>query len=339
MVVRKAQSSATIEKKKKIIKKVAVAISSENKEVVSCYCRRCMETYPISHFYSATDMVLDKNSLMSVCKDCISEIYVRLFQSENGLEKAMLRLCRMLNWSYNEQTLDSTKKQLETQQKTPDDTSVPGIYKARMITSAKKGIKRGGGQDAVDLTFYEPTSSIEISDPLLDGDDSSDTLREKWGDGMSYSDYVFLEKKLSEWKRDYSCQNKAELFLMKELSFKELELQKARIEGKGVDSILKSMDILLKSSALTPAQNNAAASGKTVDTWSMLIKQIEQTQPAEFYKDKALFKDYDKIGVYISNYIKRPIMNFIGAGKSFELVNDDDENIIEVVETTSSEES
>jgi len=139
----KKESDVTI-KRKKLIKKRATDSSEEknSKPVTRCYCRKCMTTKSINNFLSATDTFIDKNEFMSVCKSCVSEIYIRLFQSETNMENAMLRLCRMLNWAYLPEAIEATKKHLETQGKTPDDPSVPGIYKMKIVSVSRKSVKK-----------------------------------------------------------------------------------------------------------------------------------------------------------------------------------------------------
>jgi hypothetical protein len=137
---------------------------------------------------------------------------------------------------------------------------------------------------------------------------------------------------LADWKRSYSCQNKAEEFFMKQICLKSLELEKVRTEGKNPDSILKGMQDLLKNAALTPAQQTASSSGKGMETWGMFIKTIEETTPAEFYKDKQRFADFDNIGSYIQKYVVRPLKNFVTGSRDFNIVDSEMENIDEYLE-------
>ena len=45
------------------------------------------------------------------------------------------------------------------------------------------------------------------------------------------------------------------------------------------------------------------------------IEEIEKYTPAEYYKDKKLFKDTDEIGNYWERFIKRPLKNLILGSK------------------------
>ncbi len=312
-------------------------INKNGQIIESVYCRKCCETKKPSEFYSAVDNFLDANGYFSLCKSCIGKIYVNFYKSESNLEKAIYKLCKTINLKYDVSAVDALRSQYNAKGKEFGDESDVGIYKARLVS-----VQRSFGEkaDNLDLTFQYETQIINtetINDEDFDGQGYD--MKIKWGADLSADDYIFLEEKLYEWKADYSCQNKAELFLMKELCFKELELKNARVGGlTNVDSILKSMDNLLKSAALTPAQSTAS-SGGAKDTWGLMMKQIETTRPAEFYgtEDKKLFKDFDNLGAYITNYIKRPMLNFWGASKSFELVGEDES--FELIDNTIEEAS
>jgi hypothetical protein len=308
----KSQRIARLEKPKKI--------SKTGVELTELYCRKCMQLKKPEKFYESFDRYLDSNGMMSVCKDCIGDIYIRIFQTEHTMERALLRLCRMLNVRYSLDAVAATQKHFRNANKTPDEPTAFGVYKVKLIATQKTEV---GKREAEDYTFVEPGVGIAITNPLDDSETNRD-LKKYWGIGVgNYDDYVFLEEKLSEWKQSYSCANKSEEFFLKEICYKELELQRARIEQKPVDGILKSMNDLLKNAALTPAQTSAINSGKVHDAWGTLIRQIEETTPAEFYKDKKLFRDFDGIGTYIKNYIVRSLKNFVLGSKDFNIVEED----------------
>lgn len=300
----------------------------EKPEVTDCYCRRCMETKKVVEFYRATDTILDKNGSMSVCKDCVSDLYVRYFVIEKSVDKAMLRLCRLINWRYDEDSISSTEKQSANAEKTPDDRSIPGIYRTKI--SLKSKLEQSGSFFATkgnddNLTFREPINrQIEEVDEDAFGEETPN-LKVFWGESFSYQDYVFLEAELALWKGSHKADTYAEISLLKELCYKELEIRKARIEGKTTSSLVKEKQDLMKTASVDPAKANMASSGKSLDTFSAFIKTIEETEPAEYYKDKALFKDFDNINFYFEKYVRRPLKNFVTGSRDFNVDADTDD--------------
>ena len=45
------------------------------------------------------------------------------------------------------------------------------------------------------------------------------------------------------------------------------------------------------------------------ETFCMTLGFISEYTPEEFYKDKALYEDYDQLGEYIERHITRPMIN------------------------------
>jgi hypothetical protein len=316
----------------KVLKRIkSLTRTVENTQVG--YCRKCTKTKPADDFYLATDRFLDTNGLMSICKECVSDMYVMYYNSEHSLDRAIYKTCRALNVVYDTAAVGATVTSLTNREKLEDDRKTFGIYKTK-LASSMRGLKSSDPL-ATDFTFKYENSSIPEYSEDQHNFDGAEGVVEYWGDGFSTEDYRFLEKELASWKNSYSCQNKAEEFFMKQISIKALEIEKARKEEHSVDAFLKSMQELLKNAALTPAQQTAASSGKGTETWGAFIKNIEDTTPAEFYKDKELFKDFDGIQEYIKKYITRPLKNFITGSRDFNITEDDnteyDEIPVEVV--------
>ena len=285
--------------------------------VLGCFCRICMQTKRPNMFLDATDTVLDKNGKMSVCTDCINQLFTQYFASEQDLSKTLLKMCRLLNVVYLDSAVQATISHFsKVFEKKGEMSNVFGIYKSKVSSMAALN------QTGV-LTFSEP--QVYVSDNPMEDDDFEEAhdVKEFWGSKLNAEDYEFLESKLAKWKKSFSCSNASEEFHLREACFKELDLKKARdLDGNTgkIDAILKSMDTLLKSGALTPAQANA--SGKSADTIGTILKRIEMTGPAEYYKDQKLFKDYDNLLPYIVNYIKRPIINLFTGNKNYQLMDE-----------------
>jgi hypothetical protein len=281
-----------------------------------------LEKPPID-FFDATDTFLDRSGKMSVCKDCINEAYERIFANEQSMEQTVLRLCRILNVRYDPAAIDAAKKHLTTfEEKGTESKSVFGIYKNKLL-SVQVGSKLSEKNWDIDLTFSEPNK--DILEELPSGSiDNQEYFEESWGKLLKEEDYEFLEQRYGRWTHGREPDSYEEEILLRELCHKENEIRKARLESRGVDNLVKSLQELMKNSALTPALQKAASSGKVMDTIGMKIKMIETEEPAEHYKDRNLFKDFFNIGKYFLNYVTRPIENFFSGNKNFEITEDND---------------
>lgn len=291
----------------------------DGNRIDKCYCRRCQRQMVPSKFLEATDTLLDRNGKMSVCSECIDDLFDKIFSVENDLSKTILRLCRMLNVVYLDTAVQSTISHASTMyNKNGKMPPVFGYYKAKVTSMAalnSTGI----------LTFSEP--GIAISDTPLNPDDvegGHDAIA-FWGDGLSLEDYTFLEREFADWKKTHKSDTKAEITLLKEICFVQLDIRKKRtVNGTtGVGAELKLLQDLMKTASVDPAKASMANTGKSQDTFSSFIKTIEETEPADYYKDKELFKDFDNIEWYFDKYVRRPLKNFVMNSRDFNVSEDD----------------
>ena len=93
--------------------------------------------------------------------------------------------------------------------------------------------------------------------------------------------------------------------------------------------MVKELQDLMKTASLDPAKASAINSGKSQDTFGGIVKLIEEAEPAEHYKDKELFKDYDNIVLYFYNYVTRPLKNFITGSRDFSLAEKEEKDTFE----------
>ena len=291
-------------------------------EISEAYCRRCMKQKRADQFFSAVDLTLDKNGLMSVCKDCINEMFAQFLPAEGSIQKAVLRLCRMLNLKYSEEAIAAAVTQIENARaEGKPEPQFFGVYKARLLLF----FRTGRDDVSPDLTYSEVTQ-INISGQEFVGDGMvSQDVIDFWGTGYKIEDYRWLEYQLNDWKKTHKCDTKAEETLLREIVFKQWDIEKDRKSGTTVGSKVKELQDLMKTANLDPAKANAlSGAGRGVETFGDFIRVIEEVEPAEYYEDRELFKDFDNIGKYFEKYVTRAIKNFIVGSRDFNIDHESD---------------
>ncbi|MFW5890978.1 MAG: hypothetical protein ACOCUI_02065, partial [bacterium] len=145
-----------------------------------------------------------------------------------------------------------------------------------------------------------------------------------WGDGFEDYDYLYLENELKQWQKTHKHDNYAEITLLREICLTSLEIRKKRERKESVKNETKALQDLMKTASIDPAKANAADNGKSLDSYGTWLKEIEESEPAEFFEDKKLFKDYDKIKEYTDKYIFRPLKNLLTGSRDFNIEDGDD---------------
>ena len=303
----------------------------ETEDKKKCYCRRCMEFKPGKHFYRAVDFFLDKNMLMSICKECIDGIYTSFFAVERTMEKTILRMCKVLNVRYDESAIESTKRHMQTYEERGTELgNIFGIYKSKL--GAQQATQIGSRDTDEDLTYVEPSLKVIQSIPTEDIPDIK-YYEDTWGktDKLNIDDYEYLETEFSRWKQTTKCDTQSEIVLVREICHVQNEIRKARIEGSSTGNLVKQLQEIMKNSALTPALQNAVDSNKFADAFGMWIKDIENLTPAEWWNDQTKFHDMDGIEEDKED-ILRSIRNFITGSRDFNTVELESIGIAEEIE-------
>lgn len=284
------------------------------------YCRKCMKVKGRkSNFLKTTTPDLDSTNCLSVCTSCVNEMYGKILLSENGnIQKTVLKLCRMLNVRYEESAIESALKHIESSKSNPE--KLFGLYRAKLLVIFRTGVN----DTNVDLTYqYSNDISIPADESKFQIEEykNMDELRKFWGKGFEAEEIMILEEKFAEYSQTNSIDTHPERVLLKYICLKEYEIDKA-LAGGGKSStatLTKEYQDLLKSANISPSSPSSVSVGKAQETWGMFIKTIEETEPAEYFKNEGLFKDYDNVEKIWNRYIVRSIKNFITGSRDFNV--------------------
>jgi len=274
------------------------SVPESAKYLTSCYCRKCMQNRRSADFYDAADKLLDSNSKMSICRYCINDVFESYFVKDNNLNNAIYQTCKIINVRYDANAVETTQKHLDSvNSKGKAINQVFGVYLSKLKLSNFGQIDI----ENVDFTFSEPIRyDAPGIDPEIYGDDTVEELEKFWGKGFTPDQYQFLENKMDEYKKTHRSDTAAEVSLLRQICFTELDIREARNPdgGGSVGNHIKLLQDLMKTANIDPVKAAVANSGKSQDTFSSFVKIIEENEPADYYKDKELFKDFDNVSFY-----------------------------------------
>ncbi len=288
------------------------------------YCRKCQRTIALYNFYEATNLNLDTNGYMSICKKCCNELYQTYFAIYNNVEMALDYTCRDLDVRFSKNALSQTQTHMDSlinKGKDPVDITdkIFGYYKSKLSSTAMRNM----GMES--LRYKDSDSFIENLDDDAEQErkqkiyDRDEELIQFWGMGFSLDEYEFLEAELANWKQTHKCDNQAEITLLKEICIKILTIRNKRALEENVSADVKELQDLFKTASVDPAKANVASAGKLQDTWGVWVKDIEKLRPAEWHEQQEKYQDMDGFVSYIKDYIVRPISNFITGNRDFQI--------------------
>lgn len=288
-------------------KSTNVKKQSQQLPSVNVVCLYCGKTGKETKFYKSRNPKYQFLGRIPWCFTCIKEKYDELYKKYEDSKKAMYELCRYIDIPFVLNIYESAKTRWQK-----DGVE---LFQGYITYYSSVGWKKAG------TTFMDSDKieNLDNIDTAYTNEDIDKDLVFKWGEGFSVSDYAYLENELAECEKTLKCDTWAENTLLREICIKKLEVRNRRKQGSETKDVLKELQDLMKTCAIDPAKTAMANSGKSLDTFGEWIKDIEQTTPAEWFKDKEKYKDMDGLDDYIKKYITRPIKNFITGSKDFNV--------------------
>ena len=276
------------------------------------YCVGCGRVHHKNNFYMSQNK-FHANGMLPYCKKVIKDYS---YKGDNKVDvKSFQSILMQMNVPFLNDTYESAMK-------SKGDTI--GHY-FRMFNSLPQNEGKSWEDSEFEDKKYEGVNVEDQEDGDIIFYDESGNIKPKkeieifWGRGFEQEDYLFLEIEMRNWKKTHKCDNQAETTLLKEICIKILEIRRAREQSKSVSKQQKELQDLMKTASVDPAKANVADSGKALDAYGLWIKDIEREEPAEYFADKELFKDFDGIKKYVDNYIYRPLRNLLTGSRDFDI--------------------
>lgn len=230
-------------------------------------CPCCGEIKKINskNFYKSYSFIYknNKENRMSLCKDCLLDLAEKFKLKFNSETRGLYEICKLLDVYYEKLLFDSAYKQAEKQNSNPYQ-----IYFQKVLSMPQYKDKIFLDSEMFDMELDSEEISIEIGRDVVDF----------WGNGLSQIDYDFLEKEYTNLLTRYECDSYAQEVLFQEIANQRLDIKKKRANGSSVDKEIKTLQDLLGSANIKPAQENASMSSEQV-TFGTLVKKYENEKP------------------------------------------------------------
>lgn len=288
-------------------------------KIVEYRCNLCglKEEEPYS-FYRSYSKLYGNNGYMPVCKDCFAEVYNRYLVAYHDIDMAVKRICMAYDLYYSQSVLDACKKATlgtppighyvrklnltHCKGKTFDSTLDEGF------SFTENGDKKNQQEEAENEIKEEQERSESKrtrGDPTIPR-----SLIERWGTGFSKDEYNLLETHYNYLKKaNPNCDENQEIFII-DLCYIKMQQMDA-MHSHATDDFNKLSDSYRKT--FTQAGLKTVRESGVDDEFSLGVtaQMIEQYTPAEYYKDKKRYKDFDGLDDYISRIITRPLKNLM----------------------------
>ena len=248
---------------KKVVEEVTI-----KEEIAEIKCTMCGEIKKANanNFYKSYSILFKGNyeNRMCLCKSCITDLYEKMFCKYGTNGRALYECCKMLDVYYELNLYNSALKQFDNK----TNGSIISVYFQKVNSLPQYKNKTFIDSDL----FNKEVQSEELEQSV------ERNVIDFWGEGLLQNDYEFLEKEFDNLTNRYECDSYAQEVLFQEIAFQRLDIKKKRSGGSSVDKELKTLQDLLGSANIKPAQENASMASEQV-TFGTLIKKYENEKP------------------------------------------------------------
>lgn len=271
----------------------------------SC-CGRGFKTQD-NNFQKTNDVLYQSNNgYLPWCKACTDAYTAQTTALYcNNEELAMKDFCQRAGWNYDVNALVAS---MET---------YSGHRSRSRIShyAAKKNINCDGRKTWIDTLKYNQTQKdcevITTREQTKDEDVKvKGSSVDRWGLGFSEVDYRNLDEHYFMLKRvNPNIDNNQEIFVKSLCNINMLMIRALQSgDAKEYSALVEQYSKTFKQAGLRTIEEKDNSADECL---GVTLATISQYTPEEYYKDRGLYKDFDKIGEYFERFVKRPLKNLM----------------------------
>lgn len=279
----------------------------ESKHKFKCTC--CGKGFgkQNGYFQKSNDVLFQANNgYLPWCKECTDKYVEQMtaLYSQNE-EHAMRDFCQRAGWNYDVNALLASRETYSGHR----DRSRISHY------AAKKNLNCDGRKTYIDTIkheYEEKQNEVVLSKKQVKQNDLSVSASavDRWGVGFTEQDYKNLD---DHWrmlkKNNPNADANQEIFIRSLCNINMLMIRAlTKGDSKEYSNLVEQYSKTFTRAGLKTIEEKDNSNNETV---GVTLATISQFTPEEFYKDKTLYDDYDKIGEYFERHVCRPMENIM----------------------------
>lgn len=250
-------------------------------------------------FYKSYSVLNKYRMVQAICKDCLIEIYKDLVNEYKSENKALYRLCMLLDVYYDEKRVVTCKEKAKESGK---DLPLEYMPKLSLKQYANKSFI---DSDKMELNEKKIVETEDVKKEEKSTKKNKKTvvtpeMIQRWGDNLEENDYIFLEETYKKMEETYDKTNPLSLITYKQIAkcYLEMEHADSAQEKKQIYETISKMtgDCKIKASQQEKDENEA---------YTDFITMIEFDEPCE--KPLSFFDDIDKCEKYFDRFVRNPL--------------------------------
>ena len=229
----------------------------------SSTCRKCGTAYgrlkgyfPVSYSY-----LYKGTGYLPYCKDCVDGMFAAYLQECKDSKVAVRQMCRKLDLYWSEKVYEAVEKQNST--RSMMTSYITKINAVKLASKSYDDTLREEGALWLEPKAYANMESVITGIQSTEVDAAiPDEVIAFWGPGYTPSMYMELEERRKYLVSKYPSSTELDIgteTLIRQICVLEIEINKARMEGKPVDKLINTLNTVLGSANLKPTQKKEDA--------------------------------------------------------------------------------
>lgn len=321
MATKKKQLKKPVQKVVKEAKPTEIEPKIIPDETYRCVCCGYKYKKQESNFSKSKSPLFKGNhSYIPICRNCVAELYEQYSKFYNGDENAAAdRICQITDMYYDQDLWDSSRKISEM--RGGKSRNRISTYISRLNLNQADGATTYS--DTLVRRWKAQVENAETIEEVVENEDieTPEEVVRRFGMGFEAGEYESLQYEYDDWVKRYGLPgDKRQEELYVSICFMKLNLRKLLQKG---DSNIGTAANSYKSqidAATTEIEDRKkkAEADKRLTPLGEMIRDIEEYCPAEYYKDKKIYADFDSLREYIERFMIRPLRNLLTGSKELD---------------------
>lgn len=227
----------------------------------SSICRKCGTAYGRlkGYFPVSYGFLYRGTGYLPYCKECVDSMFNAYLAECKDAKMAVRQMCRKLDLYWSEKLFESAEKQ-----STP--RSIMTSYIGKINGTKFANMSYDDTLKAEDALWLEPAkyASVQLQEPAISEQNDDIEVPEDvivfWGPGYTPSMYIELENRRKYWMSKYPDDVELDIgteALIRQICSLEIDINRDRAAGKSADKNINTLNTLLGSASLKPAQQKS----------------------------------------------------------------------------------
>lgn len=259
---------------------------------------------------------------LSVCKDCVDELYNKYLSQCNSAKDSVRQVCRKLDLYWSEKVFDLVEKKSTTQ-----TMMTTYLSKINTITYAGKSYDDTLSEEGSLWDFSDNSQNFKKAVTDDSSNESEDDLEDIppevilfWGTGYDAEMYKALEQRKDYWMSRFPNKENLDIgaeAIIRQICALELDINRDRKNGRPVDKSINALNTLLGSANLKPIQQKNDDLEANIDETPLGVwaQRYEKLRPIPEVDPE--LKDVDNIKKYISIWFFGHLSKMLGIKNSY----------------------